>query len=91
MKLRDLLHNYSTLSIEIDGLDTDDKENEFITGDTRFDYKLTFGDGLTYTGTGDCLSDFVDTYEGECYEAVKTELISDLKTVLIDHILDLEG
>ena len=93
MKLRDHLHNNSTLTIEIDGLDKDDKENEIITMDTRFDYtlKFLFEDGPTYTGKGDWLCDMSIEYDGQCYEAVKTELLADLKTVLINHILDLEG
>lgn len=94
MKFTDYLHNSSKLTINVYDLNTDDHENEFITGETRFDWTLTIqlknGDSV-HSGKGDWIGDFTqERFEGEHYEAVEEDLLLDLRRVLIQHVIDSE-
>lgn len=91
MKFRDYVHNNSILEIEVTNFDKDAFENDIITSDTQFSYKLRVSFQLNkpvYTGTGDFLYDLVPQFEFQVFDAVETELKGDLKAKLIDDILD---
>lgn len=93
MKFTDYLHNNSKLKLTVDGLNTDDNENEFITTDTRFDWELMIqlkGDNVTYSGEGEFLCDFCEEFDGRHFESNEDELRGALKFKLINHVLDLE-
>ena len=92
MNIIDHLHNNSTLSIDVYDLNTNDIENEFITGDTKFDYELTinFADGksITYKDKGDWVCDIAEKYAGEHFESNEEDLRGELKFALIRKALE---
>lgn len=94
MKLKDHLFNASKIEINVYDLNTEDWENEFITGYTRFDYTLTIninGAVCEYKDQGDWVCDWCTKYEGMNFEESKGELKGDLTRKIINHILDLES